>query len=411
MVKKFSVGALVFAKVRGFPPWPARITRITENGKYAVFFYGTYENATLKANEIFEFSKENQASFIPKNIHRKNYGKGIDELKYTPEIAPGVDQVTDDADPPLQSLDTPVDEKKSAPQPVVRKPLKLCDGTPVKRGSATPVTPGADSARIRGTKRSAEESETEGSLNSAPQTSSRSGRVIKQKRFSDETRGDGDVKHQTDQTKPRWESHEQKLTWLLSTARNARKLKEFVELGEFIPAELVDSLKSKSELTTEETQQLKRVAELALRREKVSWLLREKEMVETNIAIRKALHSKNPDTDECVRCLQNFLHLDLDKLMIIKQPAVVDTMRKLVRYQGSKEEMSLPDKEKERMKRNIKNIQIMGETIYKKLQMLFKYKESPSNQFQAFIQQEVNRFAEATKSLPQSQALALTEYP
>ena len=98
------------------------------------------------------------------SVTRKNYGKGIDELKYTPEIAPGGDQVTDDADPPLQSLDPPVDEKKSAPQSVVRKPLKLCDGTPVKRGSATPVTPGADSARIRGTKRSAEESETEGNF-------------------------------------------------------------------------------------------------------------------------------------------------------------------------------------------------------------------------------------------------------
>ena len=96
------------------------------------------------------------------SVTRKNYGKGIDELKYNPEIAPGVDQGPEDADPPLQSLDTPVDEKKSAPQPVVRKPLKLCDGTPVKRGSATPVTPGVDSARKRGTKRSAEESETEG---------------------------------------------------------------------------------------------------------------------------------------------------------------------------------------------------------------------------------------------------------
>ena len=96
------------------------------------------------------------------SVTRKNYGKGIDELKYTPEIAPGLDQGPDNADPPLKSLDTPVDEKKSAPQPVVRKPLKLCDGTPVKRGSATPVTPGADSARIRGIKRSAEEAETEG---------------------------------------------------------------------------------------------------------------------------------------------------------------------------------------------------------------------------------------------------------
>ena len=36
----------------------------------------------------------------------------------------------------------------------------------------------------------------------------------------------------------RWESHEAKLSWLLSTARNAVKLKEFVEMGEYIPAEV-----------------------------------------------------------------------------------------------------------------------------------------------------------------------------
>lgn len=131
------------------------------------YFFSTILQCTKKDGLKIDF--ETRAFIILENIlycsvTRKNYGKGIDELKYTPEIAPGVDQVTDDADPPLQSLDTPVDEKKSAPQPVVRKPLKLCDGTPVKRGSATPVTPGADSARIRGTKRSAEESETEGNF-------------------------------------------------------------------------------------------------------------------------------------------------------------------------------------------------------------------------------------------------------
>ena len=52
-----------------------------------------------------------------------------------------------------------------------------------------------------------------------------------------------------------------------------------------------------------------------------------------------------------------------------KEVLYIIVSRKLIRYQGSKKEMSLPEKEKERMKKNIKNIQIMGETIYKKLQV------------------------------------------
>lgn len=42
----YNHGDRVFAKVRGFPCWPARIDGIIEMSgriKYNVFFYGTYE--------------------------------------------------------------------------------------------------------------------------------------------------------------------------------------------------------------------------------------------------------------------------------------------------------------------------------------------------------------------------------
>ena len=40
--KSFEAGDLVFAKVRGYPPWPARVINPTakSGSKYQVFFFG-----------------------------------------------------------------------------------------------------------------------------------------------------------------------------------------------------------------------------------------------------------------------------------------------------------------------------------------------------------------------------------
>ena len=90
MVKKtYNAGDLVFARVKGFPPWPAKITHIAAKDKYNVYFYGTYETAALKHNDLFDMTKENQDKFIAKNEKRRFYMKGIIELINTPDIAPG----------------------------------------------------------------------------------------------------------------------------------------------------------------------------------------------------------------------------------------------------------------------------------------------------------------------------------
>ena len=62
----FAVGDKVFAKVRGYPAWPARIEECMDakgGPKYKVFFYGTYESATMKKEELWLFSDETKAKF------------------------------------------------------------------------------------------------------------------------------------------------------------------------------------------------------------------------------------------------------------------------------------------------------------------------------------------------------------
>ena len=62
----FAVGDKVFAKVRGYPAWPARIEECMDakgGPKYKVFFYGTYESATMKKDELWLFSDETKTKY------------------------------------------------------------------------------------------------------------------------------------------------------------------------------------------------------------------------------------------------------------------------------------------------------------------------------------------------------------
>ncbi|XP_002000082.2 hepatoma-derived growth factor [Drosophila mojavensis] len=52
--KQIKVGDFVFAKVRGFRAWPARV--LQEDGNiYQVYFYGTCNVAKVRGSQLFDF--------------------------------------------------------------------------------------------------------------------------------------------------------------------------------------------------------------------------------------------------------------------------------------------------------------------------------------------------------------------
>ena len=85
---KYAAGALIFGKVKGYPPWPARITGLGSKDRYKIYFYGTYETATLRSEDIWPYNPETKAKFAEKNMKKKGYPEGIDQIENTPEIAP-----------------------------------------------------------------------------------------------------------------------------------------------------------------------------------------------------------------------------------------------------------------------------------------------------------------------------------
>ncbi|CAH1168798.1 unnamed protein product [Phyllotreta striolata] len=73
----FKVGDKVFAKVKGYPPWPAHI--VGENGKkFNVEFYGTGETGSIKKEDLFYFLKYKEK--LQKPLKRKDYIDAFEQI-------------------------------------------------------------------------------------------------------------------------------------------------------------------------------------------------------------------------------------------------------------------------------------------------------------------------------------------
>ncbi|KOX70856.1 Hepatoma-derived growth factor-like protein 1 [Melipona quadrifasciata] len=460
--KKFFAGDKVFAKVRGYPPWPAKVEKVidptSKNSKYSVYFYGTGETAVCKVEELYTYV-ENKAKF-GKPLRRKFFHEGLiqleQELKNDRNKASNLDDLKEagigdeaakDGDtnlPTVSSADSDMEtglviDQEEKKKPLKRKTFSAADRPEVKkrRGKAKSLSAStSDSGRQEALDSQGEESpkevvsrsvtpsamhkkrvtmEKKNNLDEAPilegtvvsgtTSSDTPGRLLLALTFAGEYVG---IKLDIDKPKS-FESEKAQKLWDWSTARNAMKLKAQLESGEILPEQVKDYLDFNVHVPDEEKRLLAKDGALHRKTNKLRWLRIEAQLLQLDAQIKSNLGLDRAYPDKCLQAMDDMLSLSIDPLMLKKHPHIVGTVKRLRRYIGNLADWKLNDEEETVFKQKAEQIRQKSEHIYNKFKAMFTIPEGQSF-WQSFSDQVVH-FKELTKDMPEEKVFSLMSDP
>ena len=86
----FKTNDRIFAKVKGYPAWPACVfgTNDVKGSRFKVYFYGTHETAIVKKEDMCFFEETTKVKFFKQKLGwlKKGFVEAIDEIENRPEI-------------------------------------------------------------------------------------------------------------------------------------------------------------------------------------------------------------------------------------------------------------------------------------------------------------------------------------
>ncbi|GMR52295.1 hypothetical protein PMAYCL1PPCAC_22490, partial [Pristionchus mayeri] len=86
-VRNFQANDLIWAKMKGFPPWPAKVLNSNSEpstsdipvGRISVMFYGTKETAFMKPSDLFPYLENRHQFEVPRK--HKGFNEGVNEIR------------------------------------------------------------------------------------------------------------------------------------------------------------------------------------------------------------------------------------------------------------------------------------------------------------------------------------------
>uniref|UniRef100_A0A1B6HJS5 PWWP domain-containing protein n=1 Tax=Homalodisca liturata TaxID=320908 RepID=A0A1B6HJS5_9HEMI len=460
---KFGPGDKIFAKVRGYPPWPARVEGVADETpnkmKYHVYFYGTGETAVCKQEELFPYA-ENREKY-GKPMKKKGFNEAL--LQIDSEL--GLSTLVQTPQTPGNELDSEtegnlvIDEtsgKKSKTNTPVAGKGKEMKKTGRVRGD-TVDEPSAKKPRKKSVLSS--EQETPGTSHKTISTESpvvsRSGRKIKPKKFSDgideneledieqgTPKGKQGIKGTSASSKAKddieldaelinestlvaftpkgeevrlklnlnkpvvFKSEKARLEWEAKVLEDGKTLKAQIESGEVLPESVKKEIQEKYQ---DKLVQLEQKMACDDKKEKLEYLKVEAQLLDIDVRIKSSLSLKQAEPESCLKCLDEFLGLKLSPLMFKKHPELVDTIKKLRKYVGNTSCWNMTDEQTHVFAGQAASIRSKSEHAYNKIKSLFMVPYGKS--FWDIFAQELKDFNESTKGMNIDEVFGLTNDP
>ncbi|XP_058125871.1 PC4 and SFRS1-interacting protein-like [Anopheles ziemanni] len=417
--KSFKIGDLVFAKVKGYPPWPAKIMRIDKT-KYNVYFYGTGETANIKVEDLFPYEASKEKFATEKIMKRKGFKEameqiesalsgedpsplsfdvaavqsGVDELA-AQELSMNTSEQVSFGDSLVSSnstmLDVTVNMKSNdsmyqpdktvtlqAPNKSIRdgksiatpKPSKKVVGSVVATSSPTLMATGNGAQKLVSVESSPkyqpplQDSMENQDADSKELVVSRSGRKIKMKRFLDGDEEDG-----------------------VLTGPPAKK------------KTLISSLPKEKKVSANKQQILGKKLDSfdkgSIHDERMYLLSLEKEFADLNMEIKASVKLASADPERCYKLMEEYEKLKVTKTMLKKNPNCVETMKRLRKYVGNAKAWKMNEEQKLEFDIQAKQIRQKADQIYNQFKAICQAPEN-TGPFWEWFNKEVEKFEKAT---------------
>ncbi|XP_055317671.1 hepatoma-derived growth factor-related protein 2-like isoform X2 [Sitodiplosis mosellana] len=424
----FNVGDLVFAKVKGYPAWPAKIVDITKSKKYSVYFYGTGETGNVQAKDVSLYEKTKQKLATSSSMKKQDFKAAIDQIE---DALRGNDPAPNSYEIPLDksnatfdntlnsTLDTTgfggnstkIDESQieddndegeaeeaeaePEPDPVEQEP----EPEPEQEPESDDKDEGVDTANDNEV---ASEAVEEVAVPVKPET-------VKPEPVAKpepELNVTPVVAKETPKAEPKSEA---------KSSRSGRVIKKTKYLhDEFEESPQVPvKRKRPSESQTPIAKIQRKADEISTSAEshgeiKVSQIImNEVNLLQYDVDIKSSLQLSSADTSRCISVLEKYKNLEVTALMLKKNPQVAETIKRLRRYVGNTKEWNFTDEQRIEFNDKATKIRKLAEIIYKNFKKLFSF--PPHLSFWQGFTDEVQSFKEQTKSLTHEELITLTE--
>lgn len=325
----FKVEDLVFARVKGFRPWPGRILELTPNKKAKIFFFGSYDTGLVNIKDIWIYDETTKTKYTKPNEKNKSFLKALEEIVESPDLLPFVPGLPEESE-----------------QPPKKKP-KVDQDDDTHRKIWVQVKDTGDIIEVN-----------------------------------------------LDKDRPKYfATIEEAQQWDDKRARDAIKFKQLVETGKYMPQEVIDRLKQKEDITEKEKALIDKWAWLEDNRaEKIQWLKTESRVSKIDLEIKKFLHPDHSDVPQIHQLLQELNKLLVSKLMLKKQPQVMETVSKLCNFVGP------PNTTDNELKDKIKSVRTLANAIFVKWQSFFE--DLPDTDFMLHFELMIKNFQCSVRDMP-----------